>query len=283
MSRIRRGIFCAVTTPLLPYAAVAQESTNAVDSATQPSPGYVVFKEMFHYYDLDLDNTTRRKRSDINDAMFMTMVNVGVATDWSLSFRLPTILRRREYDWGGRVDREEGIGDFTALAKWRVYKNDSGTVDTARLALIGGMQVRTGDAPFTSDAYNPILGLAYTQIAGRHGVNAALEWTFTTGGNDEPIYAGESKADLLRYDLAYLYRLTPKEYDAETVGALYLELEANGYYETNGDNELLLSPGLMYEARTWAAELSVQIPTWQEVDHRAEVNYAIVAGIRLSL
>jgi hypothetical protein len=263
--------------------AAAQESTNAVDSATQPSPGYVVFKEMFHYYNLDLNETTRARKSDVEDAMFMTMVNVGVATDLSLSFRLPTILRRREYQAGGGVDREEGIGDFTVLAKWRVYRNDSGHVDTARLALIGGLQIRTGDAPFSSDGYNPVIGLAYTQIAGRHGLNAALEWTFTTGGNDEPVYAGESLADLLRYDLAYLYRLTPREYDADTIGSLYFQLETNGYYETNGDNELFLSPGLMYEARTWAAELSIQIPTWQEIDHRAEVNYAVVAGIRLSL
>lgn len=263
--------------------AYSQEATNAADSATQPSPGNVVFKEMFHFYNLDLDNVTPDRRSDVEDASFMTIVNVGLVPDWSLSFRLPVTLRHREFDLSGETDRVEGIGDFTALAKWRFYKNDSNPLDTKRLALIGGLQVRTGDSPFTSDGYNPVIGLAYTQVTGRHGFNGSLEWTFTTSSNDEPIYAGESSADLFRYDAAYLYRLSPSEYSVDTHGALYLELEANGYYETNGDNELFLSPGFMYEARTWAAELSIQIPTWQEIDHRAEANYTIVAGIRLSL
>lgn len=274
---------CVAVFALSTNNARAQEATNAADSATQPSPGYVVLKEMFHYYNLDLDNVAPDRHGDVEDASFMTVVNVGVAPDWSLSFRLPVVLRDREYELSGESDREEGVGDFTALAKWRLYKNDSNPLDTKRLALIGGLQIRTGDAPFTSDGYNPIVGLAYTQITGRHGLNGSLEWTFTTNGNDEPIYAGESSADLLRYDAAYLYRLTPAEYTADTYGALYMQFEANGYYETNGDNELFFSPGLMYEAKTWAAELSIQIPTWQEIDHRAEANYVIVAGVRLSL
>lgn len=262
--------------------ACAQESINAADSATQPSPGHVIFKEQFRYYDLDLDETDANRRGEINDVLLLTTLNVGIDADLSLSFRLPTIVRRHEFHWSEEDERTEGVGDFTALAKWRVYRNDTAVLDSARFSLLGGVQVRTGDGPFTSEGYNPILGMAYTQIAGRHGFNGALEWTFTTSGNDEPIYAGESSADVFRYDLAYLYRLSPREYSADTHGALYALCEVNGLYETNGDNELFLSPGLMYEAKTWTAELSIQLPTWQDIDHRAEANYVLVAGIRLA-
>jgi hypothetical protein len=259
-----------------------QEPINAADSATQPSPGHVIFKEQFRFYQLDLDEGSLDRRGDLNEAVFSTTINLGLTSDVALSFRMPVNLRDREFDLGGFSEKDEGFGDLTALAKWRVYRKDSGALDTARLSLIGGAQIRTGDTPFTTDAYNPILGLAYTQIAGRHGLNGSLQWTLTTDGNDEPIFAGESTADLLRYDLAYLFRLSPRQYTAETHGALYLVAELNGLYETNGDNELFLSPGIMYEAKTWTAELSVQLPTWQEIDHRAETDFAVIAGVRFS-
>jgi len=261
---------------------LAQEPINAADSATQPSPGHVIFKEQFRFYSLDLDEGRHDRRGEIDDAVFFSTLNIGLRSDWALSLRFPTVFRDREFDQSGRTEREEGIGDLTALAKWRIYQNDTGPLDSARLSLIGGAEIRTGDSPFTTDAYNPVFGVAYTKIVGRHGFNGSLQWTLTTDGNDEPIYAGESTADLFRYDLAYLFRLSPRTYTAETRGALYAVCEINDLYETNGDNELFLSPGIMYEARTWTAELSVQLPTWQEIDHRAETDLAVVAGVRFS-
>lgn len=260
----------------------AQAPINATDSATQPSPGHVIFLQQFRFYSLDLDEGRRDRRGEIDDAVLFSTLNIGLRSDWSLSLRLPAVFRDREFDRSNRIDRNEGIGDLTALAKWRIYQNDSAALDTTRISLIGGAQIRTGDSPFTTDGYNPVLGLAYTQIAGRHGFNGALQWTFTTGGSEEPILAGESTADLFRYDLAYLFRLSPKQYTAETHGAFYAVCELNGFYETNGDNELFLSPGLMYEAKSWTAELSVQLPAWHHIEHRAEVEYALIAGVRFS-
>ncbi len=263
-------------------AALGQEPINAADSATQPSPGHVIFKEQFRYYSLDLNQGPRERRGEIRDAVLFSTLNVGITSDTALSFRVPTVFRARSFSLSDPWDREEGVGDVTALAKWRFFQSDTGALDTMRMSLIAGVDIRTGDSPFTNDAYNPVLGLAYTQIAGRHGFNGSLQWTFTTDGNDEPIFAGESTADLLRYDLAYLFRLSPEQYTAETPGALYAVCELNGLYETNGDNELFLSPGIMYEAKTWTAELSVQIPVWQRIDQRAEADYALVAGLRFS-
>lgn len=264
-------------------SALAQEPINAFDSATAPSPGHVIIKEQFRYYDMRLDTGPTRERSELSDAALLTTANIGLTRDFSLSFRAPAVFRDRTYDLGDRTDREGGVGDVTALVKWRVVQEDLGTLDTIRLSVIGGARIRTGDSPFTSDSYDPVLGLAYTQISGRHGVNAAAAWTFTTNGNDEPIFAGESTADVLRYDLAYLYRLYPESYSESTPGALYGVFEINGTYETNGDNELMISPGLMFEAPTWTVELSVQLPAWTDIDHRAEERYAIIAGVRFSL
>ncbi len=261
--------------------ALGQEPINAADSATQPSPGHIILKEQFRYYSLELDEGPRARRGDIEDVVLMSTINIGLRSDVSLSFRLPTVFRERSFRMSDS-DRREGFGDLTALIKWRVFQADTGALDTARFSLIGGAEIRTGDSPFTNDAYNPVLGVAYTQIAGRHGFNGSLQWTFTTAGNDEPVFVGESVADVGRYDLAYLFRLSPEEYAADTYGALYLVCELNGLYETNGDNELFVSPGIMYEARTWTAELSVQVPVWSRISNRAESEYTVVAGLRFA-
>lgn len=283
MKRSTNRRLVAVIGALCAHAsAVAQEPINAEDSATQPSPGHVIYKEQFRFYSLDLDQGSRERKGEIREYALFTTLNVGLAADAALSFRVPVAFREREFSLRDNFDHEAGVGDATVLAKWRVFRNDTGPLDSARLSLIGGADIRTGDTPFTSDAYNPILGLAYTQIIGRHGFNGALQWTFTTDGNDEPIFAGESTADVGRYDLAYLFRLSPEQYAADTPGALYAVCELNGLYETNGDNELFVAPGLMYEAKTWTAELSVQVPVWQRIEHRAEVDYALIAGIRFS-
>lgn len=270
------AIFAAATT------ASAQEPINAADSATQPSPGHAIFMEQVRFLRLDLDETRWDQRGDVDDVIFLSTLNVGVKSNLSLSLRFPILFRDREFDADDSSEREEGIGDVTVLAKWRFLQLDTSPLDTLRVSLIGGAQIRTGDSPFTTDGYNPILGLAMTKIGGRHGFNGSLEWTFTTVGNEEPVYAGESTADLFRYDLAYLFRMWPKAYEADTPGAWYAVCELNGLYETNGDNELFLSPGLMYEATTWTAELSFQWPAWQRIEHRAEAEFAVVAGVRFS-
>ena len=264
-------------------SAAAQEPINASDSATSPSPGHFILKHQFRWSSLSLDEGPREQRGDIDDYTLYSTLNMGLTRDLSMSVRFPLTARDRSFSFGlDSRDREQGIGDVSFLAKYRVYQNDVNALDTQRLSLIGGVRVRTGDSPFTSDGYDPIAGIAYTQISGRHGLNAAIQTTFTTNGVNNPIVSGESDADLFRYDTAYLYRLSPAEYTADTHGALYAVLELNGYYETNGDHELFVAPGVMYEARAWTAELSVQLPVWQSIDHRAETDLTVIAGVRFS-
>ncbi len=254
------------------------------DAATQPSPGHATLIEQFRFYSLDLDAGRRDARGQTRDAILLSRLDYGLTKDLSLSLRTPVVFRRRSYDLGDRVERDQGVGDVTALVKWRFYQDDAGPVNTTRISLLGGSEIRTGDAPFTNDAYNPLIGLALTRVSGRHGLNANVQWTFTTAGvpSEGQISPGMSTADVFRYNGAYLYRLAPVEYSADTAGAWYAMLEANGVYETNGDNELLLSPGLMYEATRWALELSLQVPVWRDLDNRPETEYVLVAGLRFS-
>jgi len=266
---------------LTPVPARAQETMNG-ESATAPSPGTFVLKEQVHYIRLKVTDGPYQDRGTIEETLLLSSINVGLRKDLSLSLRLPVALRRYEKDRFDRTDQQEGVGDLTLLGKWRFWQEDSGPLNTSRLALLGGIDVRTGDNPFTSDAYSPLLGAACTLIRGRSGFNFSAMWKFTTGGNDFPTFPGESTADFGRGDISYLYRLYPKEFSSETAGAWYAIGEITGYYETNGDRELFLSPSLMYEGRTWALELSLQMPVREEVEHRPEFDFMVMAGLRFS-
>ena len=263
------------------WPAAAQEPPNAI-SATSPSPGHFIFKEQVRYTSFRLDEGRFDRRREIDDVQLKTTLSFGLTPDWSLSLTAPVIFREERYDFGDRGGRDAGVADLQLLAKWRFWKDDSTALNTKRLALVTGLEMRTGDNPFTGDSYDPILGLAYTQISGRHGLNAAALWTFNTGGVADAVMPGMSTADLLTADLAYSYRLWPLEYAADTPGALYAIAELNGLYETNGDAQLFASPALMWEATHWVFSLSVQLPVWQDLTNRPETDYVIAAEVRFS-
>ena len=92
---------------------------------------------------------------------------------------------------------------------------------------------------------------------------------------------GAGTADLIRVDGAYLFRVFPEEYSTENDAAWYLTLEANSFLETNGDRELLLSPGLLYEGTKCALELGVQLPVARAVTHRPAQGVGVTVGFRL--
>jgi hypothetical protein len=70
-------------------------------------------------------------------------------------------------------------------------------------------------------------------------------------------------------------------YEAGKFDSVFGVLELNGIYETNGDNELFLSPGLQYKKKRMTLEATVQIPVWQDLDNRPESDLLVGAGIRL--
>jgi hypothetical protein len=145
--------------------------------------------------------------------------------------------------------------------------------------VFGGLSV-PGDAHmfnhYDNDSFNPIIGGVFSIVRGRHG--------FNLGGSAEIVSEARDEApDMLHYDASYLFRLAPARFDAETSGkAWYAVLELNGLSETNGDNELFLSPGIMYESKRLTIDAAIQFPVWQELDHRPDTEIIIALGARLS-
>ena len=254
---------------LVPNIARAQEAIN-FNSALQPAKDTLIVRQQLRYFEADFANAFVNR--DIEQYQASTTFAYGVQSDLTLIFNAPFRFRKVTDNLTGVSHRDEGFGDMTALTKIQLYQNDTGPTDTARLNLLAGMEVRSGDSNFSSDSYDPLLGGVYTQSIGRHGFDAALLWKFNTNSGDP---------DRLRYDTAYVYRLQPESYGPGKMTALFGVIELNGYYETNGDNELFISPGIQYVTGKWALEATVQLPIWQDLDERMERDFVIGLSFRL--
>lgn len=264
-----RPLLILLSTLALAHVARAQESI-VVPAPTQPGEGRFTLGERFRYLRFDDPD-----RGTIDQYEAITTLQYGLPANLALSFELPVTVRDFEHR------TVEGISDMTALLKWRAWQHDSGPVDTMRLGLAAGARIGSTHDDVSDDDIDPYLGASFMLISGRHGLNLALDYTLTTGGGrDHPVMPGDAQADYLHAGVAYLFRIAPDEYTAESNASWYAVLELSANYETNADRELFIAPGILYEARRWAAELSVLIPVASELDERPETEIGVIAGLR---
>jgi hypothetical protein len=256
-------------------ARVRGQTPINAPGAMQPSTDTGVLHLMPMYRKLGPDPSSTVTGG--SEYLLLSQVAYGLRSNLSLQLDVPMVYR--DLDLSGPGDDDEfGLGDSALLLKYRIHQDDPAPTETTRLSLIGGLQI-PGNVSFemdsSSDAWDPIIGAVFSTVVGRHGFNTSLLWEFYTGNDDD-------QSDSMRYDASYLFRLSPVEYAADTSGALYSVMELNGFYGTNGDHELYLSPGVMYEARTFTLDATVMLPVCQDVDHRAESEFIIGVGVRLS-
>jgi hypothetical protein len=256
--------------------AAAQTPINA-PGAMQPSTGTGVLHIMPMYRREGSDPRGGQESADNYVAVLQAAY--GITSTIGIQFDVPMVYQSVSMR-DGSSDDDFGIADSTVLVKWRVYQDDPAPAETTRFSLIGGLQI-PGDSDYTwdasVDAWDPIIGFVFSTVRGRHGLNADALWEFYTGNDRD-----EGASDSLRYDASYLFRLAPAEYAADTGGAWYAVIELNGFYDANGDNELFLSPGVMYEARAFTLDATVMIPVWQDLDYRVETEIAVACGLRIS-
>jgi len=256
-------------------AATAQEAPN-VRSATLPAPGNFVLRLSGNAYLYDGGGALFEER---------LRLATGILPEFGVEAQLPfyqTDLNSTEAAETGTDPHAAGLGDLEIDFKLRILRLDTGPVATLRIALLGGLELPTSTAGFGSSGVVPNAGAALNWIAGRHGISANVLWRFTTGRSGEfvPLFAGDTNADVLEANLAYLYRVDPAEYGEEHVGAWYASVELLTTYETNGNLELLLTPGLLYEGPRWALEATVGFPVYRQIDDRPAANLVIGVGVR---
>lgn len=269
---------CLLVIGLAQATSLAQEAMYTA-AATMPSPGVTVFREQFHYFRYGSNPNTGSEHTDQYE--FRSSIAYGLDRAWALSLEVP--LEVRDVVTGRDNDWDKGVEDLDLTLKYRIYKDDSGGIDTLRIALMAGINFASGDdSDFSSQSVNPHMGIVLTKVWGRHGFNQEFHYTFNTGGDASDNYGGEGPDDAFRYNSAYLYRIAPEAYTSTTRGAWYVTAELNGLYETGGDHDLRFSPGLMYEGRRFAFELMAQLPLYQDVDERPELKFGVGMGVRFT-
>lgn len=259
-------------------AAHGQEATNT-PAATQPGANKLYLRQKLQIRRLDDDPSVARRDVDIIESI--TSLSYGLTRNLSATLELPLEFKREQNGLTGAAEREFGAGDAALSLKWRPWQWDLSPIDSVRIAFIGGVETPTGSGDLGSHSWDPFVGGVFTAILGRHGFNQALRYKFNTGGDLFNTKPGDGPDDALRYDSAYLFRLDPAEYTADSTAATYLTVELNGLYETNGDHEILLGPGLLYEARTFALEATVGLPVLRDVDERPHTEFVVTLGFRL--
>ena len=244
--------------------------------AMQPSTGTGVFHEMLLYRERGGDPNT----GDLGAQEFiaLTQIAYGLTYNLSLQFDVPVVYSHLDLATPGDDD-DLAIADILALVKFRVFQNDIAPTETIRLSLMGGLQI-PGNSEFamdaSQDAWDPLVGAVFSAVLGRHGFNASFLYEFYTGD-------GETRfSDSLRCDASYLFRFTPAQYTTDSSSALYGVAELNVFYDINGDDEIFVSPGLMYESRTFTVDATIMIPVHQNLEHRAETEFIVGLGARIS-
>jgi hypothetical protein len=246
--------------------------------AMQPSTGTGVLHEMLLYRKLGDHPRTGERGAD--EYIALTQIAYGIRSDIGLQIDVPVVYR--DIDGGNRGDDDDNlnIADSSVLIKYRIYQQDPAPTETIRFSLVGGLQI-PGNSDYTmdasSDALDPIIGAVFSTVRGRHGFNADLLYEFYTGDDED-----EGASDSVHYGASYLFRISPQAYTAQSSGSLYAVAELDGFYDTNGDNELFFSPGLMYESRKYTLDAGLMIPIWQDLDYRAETEIIVAIGVRLS-
>ncbi|MBL8765308.1 MAG: hypothetical protein JNM07_13675 [Phycisphaerae bacterium] len=258
--------------------ARGQEAANT-PAATQPGVGKWYLRQRLQY--LSLGDDPAPERRDIDMLVATTALSVGITRELSATLTLPLTLSIEDPAGAAGTDTLWGAGDASLSLKWRPFQWDLNPVDSVRVAFFAGVQAPTGSGDLGSHSWDPFAGVVFTSILGRHGFNQALTYSFNTGGDAFNAFAGDGPSDALRYDTSYLFRLDPAAYTEGTTAATYFTLELHGLCETNGDNEVLLGPGILYEARTFALEAAIGFPIFRDVDRRPEIDLMVTLGFRI--
>jgi hypothetical protein len=258
-------------------AALAQSPINA-PGEMQPSAGTGIYHAMFMYRETGSDPFRGERGSQ--EYVQLSQIAYGITYDLSVQFDIPVGYRDVDAAAGSSAEDELGVGEIEMLFKQRLWQHNPGPTDTIRWGLLGGVQM-PGDIHLMEmdnsiDAWNPILGTVFSAVLGRHGFNTSVMYEWYTGG-DGPEYS-----DTFHYDASYLFRIDPAQYTAETTGAWYAMAELNAHYDLNGDHEIYISPGIMYEARKFTFDATLMIPVYQDVQWRGESEFVVGLGLRIS-
>lgn len=236
----QRSSLCAIipAIALLLPLSVSAQEPTFMGAATHPGQGQVYTRTFFSISDND---------------------------DYELHGRLAYgIVSRLALQLDAHHEEQHSGSDYSSGAvrlKYRFLQKDYSPINTWRASVVGGLEFPTEEDPA------PHIAVVTTVIYNRHGLNGQVDWASYAEDPDEAMV-----------NASHLYRLAPAKYKPDTKGAWYTELESLNTFYDNGDYEIDLASGLLYEARKWAAEISLRLPV--AGNYPDQPSYTIASGLR---
>lgn len=220
----------------------------------------------------------------LHELEFPMVFGYGVSSQMALFGVVPVVYRNLS------GVQNQGIGDLTFLLRQEIAKKDW-HLRTFRLALLGGLEIPSGDRPFTSNSLDIPLGLVSSYQTHQEEWDCDLHYQINTEG------LNRDHGDNFFYNLAYQRRILPwKLPETGLPNQLNLVLELNGEWTQRDENigggviantgghMLFLSPGLQYVLRQVILETSFQYPVVRDLNgNQLESTYAIIGSIRLQI
>ncbi len=229
-----------------------------MDAATHPGTRQFYSRALVSHMDY------KEVDADASRSVLTVNLSYGIRSDLALMFE-------QEFAHLSNDDRDRtGFRLTTFQLKQRLMRRDLSPLNTWRVSFLGGIAVPGGlDDSLPGQAY-PRASLVTTAILGRHGLNGEVKWE-----------EYGSKPSRSAVNGAHLYRVLPAEYGEATKGAWYTMIESLNGFTDEGDFRFDVAPGILYEARRWAWELSLRVPLRQ--DWPQETNYEVTMGFRMLL
>jgi hypothetical protein len=135
----------------------------------------------------------------------------------------------------------DGLAGGGLRFRQRFWQQDTGPIDTWRASVQAGMDWRDGRDPGLR------AGVVSTAIRGRHGFNLQGDVNAALPANER-----------FSINASHVYRVHPVQFTADTPGAWYTMVESLNWVSPDGDARGELATGILYEARRWAAEVSLR-------------------------
>ncbi len=264
------------------------------NTALPVAEGEFVARIQYKYFQTEKESETPNRKTEVEAAL--GVIGYGINADLTLFAVLPFLNKTLAID--GIQRNARGFGDTSLFVRYTVFKNNM-PGRNFRIAPFTGINFASGDDS-EKDQYGKIpTGLqpgsgSSDFFGGAVLTYQTLDWQIDSQIRADFFNEGNDLEKGNRYALAgsIQYRVWPQVLEAGTPGFLYLVLESEISYQKkdrsggvanqdSGGTRWNISPGIQYVTRRWVAEISIQLPVYEDLNgNTLEADYGVSGGFR---
>ncbi len=179
-----------------------------------------------------------------------------------------------------------GVADIPLTLRYDIFKKDW-VNHFLRVGLLGGLEIPTGDDPFSSHSIDFIPGVVMTYQSQGQAVDADFQYKINTHGNNVDV------GDEILYDVSYSRRLLPWKVPEKGEKMQFnFVLELNGRYQRpssviggpqiadSGGHVLFISPSVQWHIKNATPYVGVLVPIYQSRNgNQLRDDFTFVTGV----